>query len=140
MKKRAFYVFDEHTDYIKACEKIGMKAIGDKPDVKHFLFGETEYEVLFCHDCFSGWQITVMELPELSFAELLQLVMSSRCYDEIVGGIGMILKKHSDEFVRFLSTETSNNKKVGKIKKIIKKEISERNPEVKAMTDLLALC
>ncbi len=140
MNKKAFYVFDEHTDYIRECEKIGMKPIGNQTLVKYFLFGETKYEVLFCNECFSGWEITVMALPELSYSELLYMVMNSRFYDEIVGGIGIILKRHSDEFIRYLSSVTSNNKKVNKVKKIIKNEIGKRNPDVKAMTKLLKLC
>lgn len=144
MKKRVFYVFSEHADYIKECEKIGMKVAEDQPKdypyIKRFIFGDTKYEVLFRSECLSGWEITVMALPEMPYSELLQLVQNSWFYDEIVGGIGIILKRHLDEFILFLGSETTNNKRIRKIKKLIKNEISERDPRVKDMKELLQLC
>ncbi len=140
MKKRFFYVFDEHTDYVRECKKIGMMPIEKEVFVKNFDYDGIRYEVLNLYECFSGWEITVMATPELSYPELLNLMMNSRCYDEIVGSIGIVLKKYPNEFAMYLKSESSNQKRLLKIKKLIKKEIGVRNPDVKAMTELLKLC
>lgn len=138
MRKKIFYVFDEHTDYIKECERMGMKS--NKTLTEDFEFDGTKYKVLSPNECYSGWEITAMALPELSYSELFNIVMNSRFYDEIVGSIGILLKKYSDEFITYLKAQSSNNIRLRKIKKIIKKEISERDPNVKQMTELLDLC
>ncbi len=140
MKKRFFYVFDEHTDYVRECQKIGMKPIENNAFIENFEYDGTKYTVLSCNECYSGWEITVMALPEMSYSDLFDILMNSRFYDEIVGSIGIILKKHLDEFLRHLSSESLNNKRIKKVKKMIKKEISERNSNVKGMTELLNLC
>ena len=138
-----FYVFDEHTDYVYECKKMGMKPIGNETFIKEFIFDEVKYKVLSLHECFSGWEINVMAIPELSYSELLNVMLSSKYYDEIVGSIGIILKKHLNKFIEYLKLETSNSKqhrKIKKIEKIIKKEISERNPNVNKMDELLHIC
>ena len=140
MKKRFFYVFDEHTDYIKECKKLGMLPIGKEMFIKEFNLNGTKYKVLSSHECFSGWEITVMAIPELSYSELLNLMINSRYYSEIVGSIGIILKKHLNEFIVYLKSEPSNNRKIKKIKKMIRTEISERNQNVQQMYELLSLC
>ena len=140
MKKRLFYVFDEHTDYVIECEKLGMKPIENNAFIENFECDGTNYKVLSCNECYSGWEITVMALPEMSYSDLFDIMISSRFYDEIVGSIGIILKKHLDEFIRYLNTEPLNNKRLRKIKKMIKKEISEKNSNVGEMKDLLNLC
>lgn len=140
MKKRLFYVFDEHTDYVKECQKMGMNPIGTDAFTKKFEYDGTAYKVLSCNECYSGWEITVMALPEMSYSDLLELMMNSQFYDEIVGSIGIAVKKYPHEFFEFLNNEPFVNRKIGKIKKTIKSEISERNSNVKEMIELIGLC
>ena len=132
MKKQYFYVFDEHTDYVRECTKIGMIPLSNEEFVEYFEYDGAKYKVLSINECFSGWTIT--------YCELLNLMFNSRPYDEIVGSIGIILKSHLDEFILYLKTEHPKKRRLHKIKKLIKNEISERNSNVQQMFDLLSLC
>lgn len=133
MKKRLFYVFDEHTDYVRECQKMGMNPIVTDSFPKDFEYGGTKYKALSRNECYSGWEIIVMALPEMSYSDLLALMMNSRFYDEIVGSIGIALKKYPHEFAAFLSNEPLANKRIRRIKKIINDEISKRNSNVRQM-------
>lgn len=136
MKKRLFYVFDEHTDYVRECQKMGMNPILTDSFLKDFEYDGTKYKALSCNECYSGWKITVMALPEMSYSDLLALMMNNQFYDEIVGSIGIALKKYPHEFVAFLSNEPPANKRIRRIKKIINDEISKKNSNVRQMETL----
>lgn len=139
-KKRLFYVFDEHTDYVRECQKMGMTPIIVTDSfAKDFEYDGTKYKALSCNECYSGWEITVMALPEMSYLDLVTLMMNSQFYDEIVGSIGIALKRYPHEFFTFLNNESLANRKIRKIKKIIKSEISERNPNVKELIKIIDL-
>ena len=140
MKKRAFFVFDEHTDYVKECIKIGMKPIKGHTYVEEFVYSGTKYKTLSMNDCYSGWTITIMALPKPTYIELIRIVLKSNCYDEFVGGLGILLKEYPQEFKRFLEKSSNKNKRIRKIKKTILNEISIRIPQVLVMSDLLLIC
>lgn len=137
MKKQIFYVFDEHTDFINECMKKGMIPCGN-PFRHGFMYGDTRYVVLSPHDCYSGWELTVMALPCLDYENLIIVLESSKVYAEIVGCIGILLKKHEKEFTDYISTLRTKRGK--KIKKIILDELVERSLYVKKMTRLIEVC
>lgn len=140
-----FYVFDEHTDYERECIKLGMKP-SSKVDglIKSFTYREYEYIVLKRSDCYSGWEHTIMKLPQMDFNQLYKLAVSTNTYDERVGAVGTILKCHKDEFTNLLiktfNKEISKSKQIKKISKLILTEIKERSDYVSEMKDLLKLC
>lgn len=43
-----FYVFDEHTDYVKECKKIGMMPIGNEIPVKSFEYDGAKQNMKYC--------------------------------------------------------------------------------------------
>ena len=140
-----FYVFDEHTDYEKECIKIGMKPISWRGgSVKSFLYREYEYIVLNRSDCYSGWEYTIMKLPQLNYAQLYSLAVHTNIYDERVGAIGTILKLHEDEFINFLrkihNKDIMADKQIRKLSKLILTEIKQRSDFVNEMYELLKLC
>ena len=140
MKKQLFYVFDEHTDYVQECTEMGMIPLSNETFVEYFEFDGIKYKVLSVNECFSGWTITLMAMPKLSYSELLNVMLDSRSYDEIVGSLGIVLKEHLNDFILYLKTERSKKLRLHKIKKMIKNDISERNSDVQQMIDLLSLC
>lgn len=186
MKNRNVYVFGEHTDYIKECEKMGMKHIIDNDlsnidsdyqneivvvtganvdlsniisNIKEnreyndflckrnkicdrkFVYGKEIYHVLGINDCYSGWEITVINQSAMDYDSLIDLVKNSREYDEIVGGIGLLLKDYYDRFYAVLVDENIlSYKRRRKIAKLILTEIAERSEHVAEMEELLDVC
>ncbi|MBR5320733.1 MAG: hypothetical protein IKU41_02710 [Clostridia bacterium] len=140
MRKLLFYVFDEHTDYVSECQKIGMIPTKGYPYVENFLFDDVEYKVLSIHECYSGWEITLMALPEMSYNQLVCVLLNSKNYDELVGCLGIILKKYLERFIVDFDKFETSKRKFKKIKKIILNEISERSIYVSEMHTLLNKC
>lgn len=140
-----FYVFDEHTDYERECIKLGMKP-SSKLDrlIKTFTYMGYEYIVLNRSDCYSGWEYTVMKLPQMNFDQLYKLEISTKIYDEKVGALGMILKYYDVEFTHLIKkayeNEIPNRKQIKKISELILTQIKERSDYVDEMKDLLKLC
>lgn len=98
-----FYVIDEHTDDIKYCKKKGMKpynVINGK--YTQYEYKGYIYDVLECGECYSGYMVTLMRLPELSFNELLNVALGSKYYEERFGALGIILKDYNIQFEKYL--------------------------------------
>ena len=132
-----FYVFDEHTNVLKECSKLGLKFYDEQNVYKH-VTKNIEYILMSPHDCYSGWTITLMAIPCLTYEELIKTIETSKIYDEIIGCIGILLKKHTETFIYYLSKiETKRTKK---IKKIILEDIVENSPYVSKMSKLIELC
>ena len=140
MKRQLFYVFDKHTDFVRECIKIGMKSINKDLFVGDFDFDGIIYKTLSVHECYSGWEITVMALPYMNYYQLIDTLQTSKIYDEIVGCLGILLKEHLTGFIEFLSKCPKSDRKIKKIKKFILKELTIRNIYVASMTELLDLC
>lgn len=140
MTKQLFYVFDEHTNFVSECIKLGMKPIKGYPFVEEFDSDGVIYKTLSVNECYSGWEITVMALPYMSYCQLIKTIQESKIYDEIVGCLGILLKDHLQEFMKYLSECSKSDKKIIKIKKIISKELASRSSYVSSMTKLLEMC
>lgn len=185
-KLKKFYVFDEHTDYIKACRRLGMVPVDNvrEQDLGHYPCGEfvvmgkpdenvenliervstnsfydgfrfrknemdvkylecdgVIYEVLGCNECYSGWEITVMALPEMKFHELVSLLCNTKDAGELRGSLGILLKKYYKEFCPVLiAGEIFDRKASRKIAKLISEEIARTSEPVSEMRELLAWC
>lgn len=138
--KQLFYVFDEHTDYIKECIKIGMKPIGNYPFVREFEYDGVVYKALSVHDCYSGWTITLMALPYMNYEQLIMTLKTSKIYDEIVGCLGMLLKNHASCFEKYISQCRKPDKTMKRIKRIICNDIASNCTPVSKMDNLLRIC
>lgn len=105
-KLKKFYVFGEHDEYTKLCRKMKMYPIKDNKRGKEFFrCNDKVYEVLFCNECYSGFTVTLMQLPEMNVLELLSLLSYTKYYSEFVGSIGILRVKHSEVFERALKEE-----------------------------------
>jgi len=60
------------------------------------------YDVLESEQCYSGYPITLMRLPKLSFDDLLIVAITSKHHEERAGAVGVILKDYSTEFEKYL--------------------------------------
>lgn len=132
-----FYVFDEHTDIVKECLKVGIKPAGDQ-NTYEYVKGDIKYILLSPHECYSGWTITLMALPYLSYMELIKVIETSKKYDEIVGCIGILLNKYTENFIDYLSK--NQTRKIKKIKRIILTDIVNNSPYVSKMIRLIQVC
>lgn len=120
-----FYVIDEHADDIKYCKRKGMVPCKtENGSVKQYLYKGFVYDVLECTDSFSGYAVTLMRFPELSYGELLHTALNSKKDDEIIGSIGMILKKYPKEFEKYLQSLKLNSVTSSAEKRKIKRLIS----------------
>lgn len=135
--KQLFYVFDEHTNVVKECLREGLIPC-DESNFYAYIKEGTKYILVSPHECYSGWAVTLMALPCLGYDDLIKVIESSKVYDEIIGSIGMLLNKYTDEFVDYLSN--NQNKKTKKIKKIILSDIVENSTYVSKMTHLIEVC
>lgn len=140
-----FYIFDEHTDYEKECIKLGMKPIAKSGGlVKAYSYGECEYVVLGRSECYSGWEHTIMKLPQLTYNQLYNLAINANIYDERVGAVGIMLKFHEDEFIDYLEKVINKtipfDKQIKKLAKLISTEIKQRSDYVSGMEIILKLC
>ena len=112
-----FYTIDERTDVAKYCKRKGLKpdkvekkTLDNKlfEDIVQYSKDGSRYIVLDEKQCYSGYMLTLMKLPILSYEELLNVALSSKKYDERAGAIGIILKCYAPKFEEYL-LETSNN-------------------------------
>lgn len=116
-KELLFYVIGDHIDVDKYCKRRGfkpqekvVKVLDDTPFevvVQYNRNGQL-YDVLGETECYSGYMVTLMKLPKLSYNELLDLALTSNNLDETAGAIGIILKECPKMFERFLSELTKN--------------------------------
>ncbi len=120
-KPLLFYTVDEKTDVEKFCKRRGLKPhifeIKELDGVRYsvvdkYIKDGYIYDVLnYDERCYSGYMVTLMRLPKLSFEELLNTALSSKSFQERAGAIGILLKDYPKEFERFLS---DFNKNIGK--------------------------
>lgn len=143
-KYQRFYVFDEHTDYVRACEKIGFfttKQIGCFAE--EFTRNGEPYKVLGRNECYSGWEINIVPDRDFGFDELALMAFNSHIYDERAVSIGLIIKNFCDDFiallnVRFLNHKLKRNEK--KLLNLIVKDISVKYCNVEKLQELTAIC
>lgn len=151
-----FYVIDEHTDDVKYSKKKGMvpyklenKTLDNQiyKSVIQYSYKDYIYDVLEANQCYSGYMVTLMRLPKLSYKELLGTALTSKKYEERAGAIGIILKDYPIEFERYLSsiknmdfnnlTEKSSIKRMAKM---INDFIRENTSYVWPLEKILSLC
>lgn len=143
-RTQIFYVFDEHTDYVAECEKLGFVPIKyDGNYVKQFERDGKRYNVLGRNECCSGWEINIVQDGFDSFDELMFLLLNSRKYDERVICIGLMLKNHYSRFLSELVKKFPQDKFDRKRKKVVKliiKDICKNSYEVSEMKELIEIC
>lgn len=117
-KPLSFYVISERTDHVKYCKRKGLipyKFIDKSLDgqilnyVTQYVYKGYIYNALGYDQCYSGYMLTLMRLPQLSYEELLNTALRSRKYAERAGATGMILKDYPKEFEKFLLSIKLNN-------------------------------
>ena len=113
-KSLHFYVIDERTDNIKYCRSKGLipykfKELKCEPDnnaiktVAQYTGNGYVYDVLEGDQCYTnGHMVTLMRLPKLSYAELLNDALNSKYSEERIGATGIILKEYPKEFEQTL--------------------------------------
>lgn len=103
MEPLLFYVINEHTDDIKYCEKKHMKPYNVvNGSIMQYEYKGYIYDILEQGECYSGYMVTLMRLPKLSFGDLLNVALESKNYEERIGAIGVILKDYQSEFEQYL--------------------------------------
>lgn len=155
-KPLLFYTIDERTDICNYCKRKGLKPY--KLENKAFdsclleqaiqyVKDDFVYEVLDCGRCYSGYMVTLMRLPKLSYEELLNVALTSKYLDERAGAIGTILKDHPNQFQDYLLalSETSintsrENKRIMRIITFINNVIKENTSYVWHLDRILLLC
>ena len=126
-KDRLFYVIQEHTDVDKYCKRKGFKPQKKIVKVIEDISFEFEvvvqysrngqlYDVLDGMSCYSGFMVTLMKLPKLSYDELLNLALTADNLDETAGAIGIILKECPEMLEKYLS-EIADNEITDKIRR-----------------------
>lgn len=144
MKKQQFYVFDEHTDYLTECRKIGFSIYRQNTAFENTLeLSNIMYRVLGRNDCYSGWEINIVEQKEFDFEELLFIALNSCIYDEKVVSIGLILKNYYSDFIDelrrdFQPCNLKHSQK--KLLKLILKDVCKKSYQVGNMDELLEIC
>jgi len=110
-KPRLFYTIGEHTDISYYCKRKGLipkkfeiKELDGRPfkSVSQYVKGNFKYEVLEADQCYSGYMVTLVRLPRLSYEDLLKVALTSRYSDERAGAIGTILKDYTYQFQQHL--------------------------------------
>lgn len=142
-KPLLFYTIDEQTDVSKYCKRKGLKPykvinkIMDNCLLEQavqyskngFLYDALEYD-----QCYSGYMVTLMRLPKMTYEELLKVALSSKSSDERAGAIGVILKDYPIQFENYLLKLSKSNTNTMYEKKRIKRMITFINNFVKDNT------
>lgn len=140
-KRQIFYVFDEHTDYIAECEKLGFVPVKyDGCFVKQFELNGKRYDVLGRNECYSGWEINIVQEGIDEFDELMFMLLNSHTYDERVVSIGLMLKNYYDCFLSELTKKSPQDKSKKKLVKLITKNICKNSYDVSNMKELIEIC
>lgn len=143
-RKQVFYVFDEHTDYIAECKKLGFVPVKyDGRFVKQFELCGKRYNVLGRNECYSGWEINIVQEGIDQFDELMFVLLNSHTYDERVVSIGLMLKNHYNCFLSELTAKFSQDRfdrKKKKAVKLITKDICKNSYDVSKMKELIEIC
>ena len=162
-KPLLFYVIDEHTDEIKYCKKNGLLPykFEDKvcycsdPSIDNqiikkviqYAYKDYIYDALDLSQCYSGYVVTLMRLPKLSYEELLETALTSKKNEERAGSIGMILKDYPFEFEKYLLSVKNMDFNALEEKKDIKRVVDFINDFIRQNTSyvwslekILSLC
>jgi hypothetical protein len=116
-KAELFYTIDEYTDTTKYCRSKGLrpykiieKTLDSKPlpVAVEYIKGNSIYVALSMSQCYSGYSITLMKLPELPFETLLNVSLSTKRAADRAGALGIILKKYTVAFEKFLCDAAHN--------------------------------
>ncbi len=155
-KALLFYVIDEHTNLEKYCKikrlipyKTEIKMLDGKPfeQVIQYVKDGYLYDVLESNECYSGYMLTLVRKPSLSYEALLDVALSSRKYDERAGAIGIILKEYPEKFEKYITIILEDMDKKLRAKRNQVRMIRYINHVIKENTgyvweheSLLALC
>ena len=137
---KAFYVFDEHTDYVKECQKIGLsKTIKYDKAIEEWIVDDRVYKRLDPWECYSFLAIVLMQLPEPSFDVLFEMALKSKDYGEKYASLGIILAKHEKLLAHKIKTQRVLTREM---KNLIKEIIRLLNHSTvnEDFSELLALC
>ena len=135
MKRRnqLFYTINDRTDDSKYLKRKGFipyqvvtRTLDGNPfdTVVKYQNNGFIYEVLDPSQCYSGYMITLMKLPKLSYEELLKVALDSCHVEERAGAVGIILKEHPEEFEKFLEQVKNVERFDEKFKKKIRRLLS----------------
>lgn len=117
-KPLLFYTIDEFTDADRYCKRKGLTPFKfeDRELDGHTFKSVIQYtkdgfiyDVLEADQCYSGYTITLMRSPKLSYENLLHIALTSRHLAERAGAIGTILKEHPDQFQNYLLALRNEN-------------------------------
>lgn len=151
-----FYVIGEYVDDEKYCRRKGLhphrtieKTLDGKlrPVVVEYTKGNEIYVALSAGQCYSGYAVTLMKLPELPFEELLHVALSAKRVADRAGALGIILKKYETAFEQYLlgvsqSTHLNSEqeKKIAVVATFICDFIRENTSFIWDMQKILFLC
>lgn len=113
-----FYLIDEHEDNVIFCKKRRLKPIiYDEVkvpntditflNVQEYSAGKYVYKVLQSAECYSGYPITLMREPQLSYDDLINVLLHTKKYDERLGSLGILLKQYPNDFKKFFCSNKS---------------------------------
>lgn len=155
-KPLLFYTIDERTDICSYCKRKGLRPykVENKvldncllEQVIQYVKGDFLYEVLDCDQCYSGYMVTLMRLPKLSYEELLNVALTSKYLDERAGAIGTILKDYPNQFEDYLLvlsevsiTSSCENKHIKRMITFINNFIKENTSYVWRLDRILLFC
>ena len=155
-KAALFYAVGEYVDDAKYCKRKGlmphktiMKSLDGNPFpvvVEYAKEGKI-YAALEAGDCYCGYSVMLMQLPELPFTELLSVALTAKRIDDRAGALGIILKKHEAAFLQYLlavrESEDRNptqKKQIALVTAFVYDFIRENSGYVQKMEDILSLC
>lgn len=103
-KPKLFYLLDEHEDSYCFCRRKGMLPcdINEHGCTIRYNFKGYTYSAFETADCYSGFSLTFMREPLLSFEELLHIVLTFKREEDRLGALGVILKKYHIDFEAYL--------------------------------------
>lgn len=155
-KAELFYVIGEYTNDDKYCKSKGLKphktvikSLDKKPFlvVKEYSKNGTIYASLEADECYSGYVVTLMRLPELPFEELLSVAMTAKRIEDRAGALGIILKKYSSAFTQYLlmikrseNLNPAQKKQIALVTTFIYDFIWKNSFYIQGMEDVLSLC
>lgn len=117
-KPLLFYTIDEFTDADRYCKRKGLtpfkfedRELDGHPfkSVIQYTKDGFIYDVLEADQCYSGYTITLMRSPKLSYENLLHIALTSKHLSERAGAIGTILKEHPNQFQNYLLALRNEN-------------------------------
>lgn len=115
-----FYLIDEHDDNILFCKRKRLKPLIYKKakvpntdivflDVQKYYTNKYVYKVLQSSECYSGYPITLMREPQLSYDDLINVLLRTKKYDERLGSLGVLLKHYPESFKKFFHSHKNKS-------------------------------